>query len=92
MIVEGLASRPFIGVQLTTGSHGDLLGASVGALERRVCGTSDPTNVQAAQWLAIGWLGDMLGRDAGSPDSPGCQPGGAAYEELLSAGVISPLS
>ena len=91
VIVEGLASRPFIGVQLTTGSHADLLGASLGAVERRVCGTPEPKNVEAAQRLAIGWLSEMLGNDAGSPDPPGCQPGGAAYEELLSAGVISPL-
>ncbi len=91
VVVDGMASRPFIGVQLTSGSHADLLGASVGAVERRVCGTPEPTNVQAAQRLAIGWLGEMLGHDAGSPDRPGCQPGGAAYQELVCAGVISPL-
>ena len=28
VVVDGLASRPFVGVQLTTGSHADLLGAS----------------------------------------------------------------
>jgi len=91
VVVDGLTSRPFIGVQLATGSHADLLGASVGAVERRVCGTPEPKNIEAAQRLAIGWLGEMLGREAGSPDPPGCRPGGAAYEELLGAGVISPL-
>ena len=63
VVVDGLTSRPFIGVQLATGSHADLLGASVGAVERRVCGTPEPKNIEAAQRLAIGWLGEMLGRE-----------------------------
>ena len=90
VVVDSLASRPFIGVQVTGGSHADLLGASVGAVERRVCGRPEPKNVEAAQALTVGWLGEMLGGES-SPGPPGCQPGGATYEGLRSAGVIAPL-
>ena len=54
MVVDGLASRRFIGVQLAIGSHADLLGVSVSAVERRVCGTPEPGNIDGAQALAVG--------------------------------------
>jgi len=40
--------------KLATGSHADLLGVSVGAVERRVCGTPEPGNIDGAQALAVG--------------------------------------
>ena len=65
---------------------------SVSAVERRVCGTPEPGNIDGAQALTVGWLGDMLGGGVGSPHPSGCQSGGATYEELRSApGVIAPL-
>jgi hypothetical protein len=54
VVVDGLASRRFIGVQLATGSHADLLGVSVGVVERRVCGTPEPGNIDGAQALTVG--------------------------------------
>ena len=102
-VAAALASRRFIGVQLVTGSHADVLGASVGALERRVCGTPAPGNIEAAQALAVGWLGDVLaaGDDraegdvaddgSGSSSPSDFEPHGATYQALLGAGVIAPL-
>ncbi len=86
-VVRELTSRRFHGVLMPHGNHADLLGPSVGALERLACGTPSRRDTDAAQELAAGWLAGMLDDTA----DRGCHPGGPAYERLLSTGVIAPL-
>jgi pimeloyl-ACP methyl ester carboxylesterase len=89
-LVRELNSRVFHGVLVVRGNHADLLGPSVGALERLACGTPSRRDTDAAQELAVGWLTDMLTGIPGNRGS-GCYPGGHVYEPLLRAGVIATL-
>ncbi len=86
-VEQGLAARPFHGVQITTGAHGDIFGSSANSVENTTCGTPQAKNVAAAQQLAAWWLADEV---AGT-HSPADYPGGAAYESLVSAGTVTTL-
>ena len=72
------------------GNHADLLGPSVGALERLACGTPARRDTDAAQELAVGWLADMLTGIAGNA-AAAVIPVRHVYEPLLGAGVIATL-
>ena len=82
-----LRSRPFVGVQVNTGSHPDIFGSSANILEKLVCGFPRRQNVSATQTLAAGWLGDEL---AGTT-TPALYPGGSTYDALVKQVVISTL-
>ena len=90
-VLTELADRDFLGALLTTGSHADILGRSVGRIERMTCGTPSQVNIDAARTLALGWLSDAVG-GANRPERyRGCHPGGELYETLLTDNVISTL-
>lgn len=86
-VESGLPTRSFHGIQITTGSHGDIFGTSVNALETTTCGTPQPKNVSAAQTLASAWLDD----DIAGTHSPAFYPGGSTYQPLVTAGTITTL-
>ncbi|MGD1173447.1 hypothetical protein [Mycobacterium seoulense] len=82
-----LSDRPFHGVKITTGAHGDALGPSSPLYENLVCGRPKPDNVAAVWGLTRGWIADMF---AGTT-TPEFYPGGGYYTELLTAGTITTL-
>ena len=87
-VLRELAGRGFVGAQLTTGSHADILGGSVNKVERLTCGTPRKINVETTRTLAIGWLTAAATR--AGPDQD-LTPGGASYDALVANGVISTL-
>ena len=82
-----LSDRPFHGVNIKTGAHGDALGPSSPIYENLVCGRPKPANVAAVWGLTRGWIADMF---AGTM-TPDFYPGGGYYTELLTAGTITTL-
>ena len=82
-----LPNRPFHGVNITTGAHGDALGPSSPFYENLVCTCPQPANVAAVWGLTQGWITDMV---AGTI-TPDFYPGGSYYTELLTAGTITTL-
>ena len=82
-----LPDRPFHGVKITTGAHGDALGPSSPLYENLVCGRPKSPNVEAVWGLTRGWIADMF---AGTT-TPDFYPGGSYYTELLTAGLITTL-
>lgn len=82
-----LADRPFHGVKITTGAHGDALGPSSPGYENLVCGRPKPDNVAAVWGLTRGWIADMV---AGTT-TPDFYPGGSYYTALVAAGTITTL-
>ena len=82
-----LPDRPFHGVNITAGAHGDALGPSSPLYENLVCGRPKPDNVAAVWGLTRGWIADMF---AGTI-TPDFYPGGGYYTELLTAGTIATL-
>ncbi|WP_322859905.1 hypothetical protein U8D42_14480 [Mycobacterium europaeum] len=82
-----LADRPFHGVKVTTGAHGDALGPSSPLYENLVCGRPKPANIEAVWGLTRGWIADMV---AGTT-TPDFYPGGSYYTELETAGTITTL-
>lgn len=88
-LLREFAGRGFVGAQLTTGSHADILGGSVNKVERLTCGTPRKVNVEATRMLAIGWL---TAAATGSGSDPDLSPGGASYDALVAGGVISTLT
>ncbi len=86
-VIRELTTRPFHGVLVVRGNHADLLGPTVGALERLACGTPTRRDTDAAQELAAGWLAGMLDEIPAAA----CHPGGATYERLLDSGIIASL-
>ncbi|MFF3501729.1 hypothetical protein [Streptomyces sp. NPDC003247] len=85
---DAYADSPFVGVELTTGSHVDAEGATTDAAGSLACGTSQPQNVTALQTLAVGWAADAF---AGTTTAA-YYPGGAYYRSLLAAGTVTTLS
>jgi dienelactone hydrolase len=83
-LLAGLG-RPFIGIEVTGGSHCDGEGASGNpVLCGLVCGTVNPVNVVILQFFALNWGVDLLlGRTTGS-----IYPGGAIFEWAAGAGLI----
>jgi hypothetical protein len=78
------SGRPFVGVQVTGGTHCDAEGASTDVLCLIVCGIPRALNVGVLQVLAVGWSADLLlGRT-----TPALYPGGEFYEALVAADVI----
>jgi len=78
-------ARPFIGFELTSGSHCDAEGASGNPLLCGiVCGPMRPVNVFVLQRFAIGWSADLL-LDRTTAD---LYPGGTLYDSLVEAGRI----
>jgi hypothetical protein len=77
--------RPFVGFEVTTGSHCDAEGGSGNpVLCGLVCGTVRLVNVGVLQAFAVGWAADLLhGRR-----TEALYPGGDFYEAVASAGVI----
>jgi len=88
-VLRELAGRGFVGTQLTTGSHADILGGSVNKVERLTCGTPRKVNVETIRTLAIGWL---TAAATGAGPNQDLTPGGASYGALVANGVISTLS
>ncbi|OCB28268.1 hypothetical protein A5675_08585 [Mycobacterium malmoense] len=82
-----LPDRPFHGVNITTGAHGDALGPSSPGYENLVCGRPKPGNIAAVWGLTRGWIADMV---AGTT-TPDFYPGGSYYTELEAAGTITTL-
>lgn len=82
-----LPNRPFYGVKITTGAHGDALGPSSPFYENLVCTCPQPANVAAVWGLTQGWITDMI---AGTI-TPDFYPGGSYYTGLLTAGTITTL-
>lgn len=80
-----LLGRPFIGFEVTTGSHCDAEGASGNpVLCSLVCGPVRVANVVVLQTFAVGWTADLLlGRVTLS-----LYPGGDLYNAVLSVGLI----
>lgn len=87
LVVERLASRPFHGAQITTGTHGDIFGSSLNSLGEATCGTPKPTDTSAAQLLTLLWLNDQF---AGTTNPAG-YPGGSLYDALVANGTITTL-
>jgi hypothetical protein len=78
--------RPFIGIELTGGSHCDAEGLSGDALCGLVCGASSLQNVVVLQIFAIGWTADMLlDRTTAT-----IYPGGPFFDLLVGAGLFTP--
>jgi hypothetical protein len=90
-VLTELAERDFLGALLTTGSHADILGRSVGRIERMTCGTPNQDNIDAARTLALGWLSDAVGSANQSGRYRDFYPGGEVYDTLLTDNVISTL-
>ncbi len=86
-IEKYLSNRPFHGVNITTGAHGDALGPSSPFYENLVCECPRPANVAAVWGLTQGWITDMI---AGTI-TPDFYPGGSYYTGLLTAGTITTL-
>ena len=86
-IEKYLATRPFLGVNVTTGAHGDALGPSSPFYENLVCNFRKPKNVDAVWQLTGGWITDMF---AGTT-TPDYYPGGPLYTSLQNARIISTL-
>ncbi|MGB8389225.1 alpha/beta hydrolase [Mycobacterium sp.] len=86
-IEQYLSNRPFLGVKITTGAHGDVLGPSSPAYENLVCTCPRQGNVAAVWGLTQGWITDMF---AGTI-TPDFYPGGSYYTTLLTAGTITTL-
>ncbi len=82
-----LSDRPFHGVNITTGAHGDALGPSSPRYENLACTSPRPENVAAVWGLTQGWIADMI---AGTT-TPDFYPGGSYYTSLLTAGTITTL-
>ena len=79
------AGLPFVGFEVTTGSHCDAEGASGNpVLCGLVCGPVRVVNVWVLPTFAVGWTADLLlGRTTAA-----LYPGGDLYEAVASAGVI----
>ncbi len=86
-IEKHLSNRPFHGVNITTGGHGDALGPSSPFYENLVCTCPQPANVAAVWELTRGWISDMV---AGTI-TPDFYPGGSYYTGLLTARTITTL-
>ena len=78
-------ARPFVGFELTSGSHCDAEGASGNpVLCGLVCGAVRRPNVALLQLFTVGWSADLLlGRTTGD-----LYPGGTFYDALVEAGWI----
>lgn len=87
LVERRLTTRTFHGAQITSGSHGDVFGSAVGAIETATCGTPQAKNVAAVQALSTAWLTDQI---AGTTTAAN-YPGGASYQPLVSAGTIATL-
>ncbi|MFJ3666897.1 hypothetical protein ACIPSE_10625 [Streptomyces sp. NPDC090106] len=85
---EVYAGTPFVGVELTSGSHVDAEGASVDAAGSLACGTSQAKNISALQTLAVGWAADAFD----GTTTATYYPGGTYYQSLLQAGTIETLA
>lgn len=77
----------FHGAQVTTGSHGDIFGASVPDVEVLTCGEPQAKNVSANRTLLLGWFGDM---ETGN-HTAAFYPGGALFDALVANGTITAL-
>jgi hypothetical protein len=86
-IKKYLAGRPFLGVNVTTGVHGDALGPSSPFYENLVCGFPRDANVDAVWQLTQGWITDMFS----GTTTPDFYPGGALYTALQDGDIISTL-
>jgi hypothetical protein len=82
-----LTTRTFHGSVITTGSHGDVFGASVPGTVTAACGTPQAKNTAATQTLTSAWLADEI---AGT-HTASAYPGGSTYQGLVTAGTISTL-
>lgn len=78
--------RPFVGIELTAGSHCDAEGLSSDVLCGLVCGTPQLQNIVLLQIFAISWSADML-LDSTTPT---LYPGGPFFDLLVSAGLFTP--
>jgi hypothetical protein len=83
-VIDSLPDRTFFGAAITTGSHADIFGGSANKDERLICGLPRAVNIEATRTLALGWLTDAI---TGRPTAD-LYPGGAAYDTLISKGVI----
>ncbi|MFI6962791.1 hypothetical protein [Streptomyces sp. NPDC050255] len=81
-------TAPFLGVELTTGSHVDSEGASSDGAASLACGTSQAKNITALQTLAVGWASDAL---SGTTTAT-YYPGGSYYQSLITAGTTETLA
>jgi hypothetical protein len=77
--------RPFVGFEVTTGSHCDAEGASGNpVLCGLICGAVQPLNVVVLKIFAVGWTADLLfGRPTYS-----LYPGGPFYNAVAAAGFV----
>lgn len=86
-VSEKLTSRSFHGSVVTSGTHGDVFGASVPGTVTLACGTPQTSNIDAVQTLSRAWLKDQ----AAGTTTADFYPGGATYDALVSAGTITTL-
>ena len=87
LVTSKLTTRTFHGVQVTSGSHGDVFGGAISGIEASTCGTPQAKNTAAVQTLSTAWLTDQA---AGSKTAT-YYPGGATYQGLVTAGTITTL-
>ncbi|MFG2090052.1 hypothetical protein [Spirillospora sp. NPDC048824] len=86
--VQSEVHGPFVGVRLTSGDHTDAEGASTDSIGTIACGTPEAGNVAALQTFAVAWARDAFD----GTRTPAYLPGGAYYQNLLSAGTIETLT
>lgn len=86
-VIAKLPGR-FHGAQLTTGSHGDVFGASVPDIEVTTCGSPQAANVSATRTLLLGWFADM----ADGTTTATFYPGGSLFGALVTNGTITALA
>lgn len=86
-IEQYLSSRPFLGVAITTGAHGDAFGPSSPIYENLVCSFPEPKNYSAVWQLTQGWISDMVDGSI----TPDFYPGGNYYTTLLDHGIATTL-
>jgi hypothetical protein len=81
------AQRPFVGVEIRTGAHGDVFGPASPWYENLVCTIPQPRNYTAVWQLTTGWVTDMINGTL----TPDYYPGGALYTALLKECIIATL-
>lgn len=86
--VQAEVHSPFVGVRLTGGDHTDAEGASTDSVGTIACGTPEAGNIAVLQTLAVAWAKDAFN----GTQTPAYLPGGAYYQNLLSAGTIETLT
>lgn len=78
--------RPFVGIELTGGSHCDAEGLTSDVLCSLVCGSPSLQNIVLLQIFAIGWTADLLlDRTTAT-----IYPGGPFFDLLVGAGLFTP--